>query len=150
MHEASQEGAEEGAPASPRCTLLGETFGIFVQIGLGIAAITTLIYKRATERPRRPVRCTKKPHPRTLPIGTDDHASIEVPPIHPVRYVTGSGLYGSLTLPSKHLQACCSIWSTWRSVSFLHVLEQRANAPGTCLILPSLSHAVYEPRSVSS
>jgi hypothetical protein len=38
----------------PRCTLLGGTFALLVQSGLAVAAIGTLIYKRSTERPRRP------------------------------------------------------------------------------------------------
>lgn len=37
-----------------RCTLLGGTFSMLVQVGLMISAIATLVYKRATERPRRP------------------------------------------------------------------------------------------------
>ena len=39
----------------PRCTLLGGTFALLVQLGLAISAIATLAYKRATERPRRPL-----------------------------------------------------------------------------------------------
>ena len=37
-----------------RCRLLGGTFAILVQGGLAAAAVATLVYKRATERPRRP------------------------------------------------------------------------------------------------
>ena len=37
-----------------RCTLLGGTFAVLVQVGLGLAAISTLVYKRHHERPRRP------------------------------------------------------------------------------------------------
>lgn len=40
----------------PRCTVLGGTFAILVQLGLASSAIGTLVYKRAKERPRRPVR----------------------------------------------------------------------------------------------
>ena len=37
------------------CTLLGGTFALLVQAGLAASAIATLAYKRATERPRRPL-----------------------------------------------------------------------------------------------
>jgi len=37
-----------------RCSLLGGTFAILVQVGLMVSAIATLIYKRSAERPRRP------------------------------------------------------------------------------------------------
>ena len=37
-----------------QCTLLGGAFAMFVQVFLGIAALCTLVYKRHTERPRRP------------------------------------------------------------------------------------------------
>lgn len=38
----------------PRCTLLGGSFAVIVQVGLGVAAISVLIYKRHAERPKRP------------------------------------------------------------------------------------------------
>ena len=37
-----------------KCTLLGGTFAMLVQLGLAVSAIATLVYKRAVERPRRP------------------------------------------------------------------------------------------------
>lgn len=37
------------------CRLLGGTFALVVQSGLGASAMVTLAYKRATERPRRPL-----------------------------------------------------------------------------------------------
>eukprot|EP00966_Prymnesium_polylepis_P196539 4554468-Prymnesium_polylepis.1 len=37
----------------PRCTLLGGTFAMLVQVGLGVAAVATLLYKRMSERPQR-------------------------------------------------------------------------------------------------
>ena len=40
--------------APPRCTLLGGAFAYLLQAGLMTAAIATLVYKRSTERPRRP------------------------------------------------------------------------------------------------
>ena len=46
----------EATAAPPRCTLLGGTFAMLVQAGLMASAIATLVYKRATETPRRPVR----------------------------------------------------------------------------------------------
>ena len=46
---ASLEGTGTG-----QCTLLGGTFAILVQVGLAVSAIATLVYKRASERPRRP------------------------------------------------------------------------------------------------
>ena len=41
-------------PPQEKCTLLGGAFALFVQAGLMASAIATLIYKRHTERPRRP------------------------------------------------------------------------------------------------
>ena len=42
------------APELQKCTLLGGTFAIFVQVSLAVSAVMTLVYKRATEHPRRP------------------------------------------------------------------------------------------------
>ena len=36
------------------CTLLGGTFALMVQLGLAVSAMATLVYKRSTEKPRRP------------------------------------------------------------------------------------------------
>jgi hypothetical protein len=36
------------------CQLLGGTFAVLVQVALAVSAICTLLYKRMTERPRRP------------------------------------------------------------------------------------------------
>jgi len=44
----------EAEGEAERCNLLGGTFAILVQVALAVAAIATLIYKRHTERPRRP------------------------------------------------------------------------------------------------
>jgi len=46
--------ATEAIDAEVRCTILGGPFAIAVQVCLAVAAIATLIYKRHTERPRRP------------------------------------------------------------------------------------------------
>ena len=47
--------AVAGTPTSRHaCRLLGGTFALFVQVALAVSAIGTLIYKRSTERPRRP------------------------------------------------------------------------------------------------
>ena len=42
------------ATGVPRCTLLGGTFATLVQVSLAVSAVMTLLYKRATETPRRP------------------------------------------------------------------------------------------------
>lgn len=44
----------ERQPQESRCHLLLGSFAILVQVGLAVAAVATLIYKRHTERPRRP------------------------------------------------------------------------------------------------
>ena len=40
--------------AAPACTLLGGPFALLVQLGLAVSAISTLVYKRSTEKPKRP------------------------------------------------------------------------------------------------
>jgi hypothetical protein len=60
---ASEPAAMVGMPSTaapldalpPHCTLLGGTFALLVQAGLAASAIATLAYKRANERPRRPL-----------------------------------------------------------------------------------------------
>ena len=41
-------------PDADECTLLGGTFALLIQAALATGAITTLVYKRTTETPRRP------------------------------------------------------------------------------------------------
>ena len=122
----------EAATAPPRCTLLGGTFAMLVQVGLMVSAIATLAYKRSTETPRRPVRCSG-----TLAPNPTRHSP------RALLTVARSGPFGSLTPRSRDLLAFSSTLSTSPLASSLHDRAAQASARGTWSTSPSPSHAAW-------
>lgn len=121
-----------------RCSLLGGTFAILVQVGLMVSAIATLIYKRSAERPRRPVR---RRHHLSLavargPLGPTRARACAQPPHKQRRrdpVCPHSGSYGSSTRRSRASPACCSTSSTSGSGCSLHKRARRGKRGATDL-----------------